>query len=174
MNPSVGIRSNKQHGVTPFFFGQHKLLNILYIPKLRDLPQDHIDLKGIVFDFGFNGGQGAGLAPFEVQKRNYVVDRSVLLWGLSGITTDLTNPRVGYLVQIFATHGGTQRQFFTKHLNDAEIVGTGQRPFLLRSPYLLMKGDQLQCEVKNLSNNQANPGTANSKVQLVLWGGEFD
>jgi len=64
-------------------------------------------------------------------------------------------------------------------VNDGEIVGSGQRLHILRSPYLVIKGDQIACEVKNLSSNAANPGfpaqpQSDSRIQMVLWGGEFD
>jgi hypothetical protein len=169
--------------VSPYFFGQHGLINMLYIPKVRDLPSGGFDLKGLVFDFGFNAGQlgqlsNLGLGPFETQDRNYQTERPFLIWGISGVSNDLSVPYVGYNVQIFHSHQGAVRQLFNKAVADGEIVGTGARVHIVRSPYLVLKGDQLQCQVKNLSNNQANPGfpaaSSNAKVQVVLWGGEFD
>jgi len=171
--------------VSPYFFPQHGLLNMLYIPKVRDLPSRGFDFKGLVFDYGFNAGQTGqlgitdlGLGPFETQDRNYQVERPFMIWGISGFDNDLTVPYVGYNLQIFHAHQGAVRQLFNKALADGEIVGTGKFLHILRSPYLVLKGDQLQCQVKNLSNNAANPGfpaaSSNAKIQVVLWGGEFD
>jgi hypothetical protein len=180
-NPWVGqepIGKDSPHRVriSPFFYSQHKLLNVLYIPKLRDLPQEGMDFKAVVFDFGF--AQGAGLGPFETQHINLQVERPYMIWGIAGLTSDLTNPAVGFKIQFFHTHGGSQRQFFNKHMNDLNICGQAGRPLIVRSPYLVLKGDQISCEVKNLSNNSANPGFpavgSNAKVQVVLYGGEFD
>jgi hypothetical protein len=176
-NPWVGQHRGKEDPriarISPFFYGQHKLLNVLYIPKLRDLPQDGMDLKAMVFDFGFNPGTQS-LGPFGTGKANLQVERPYMIWGITGFTSDLTNPRVGFNVQFFHTHDNDERQFFNKAVNDGEIVGSGQRLHILRSPYLVIRGDQIACEVKNLSNNAANVAGADSKIQVVLWGGEFD
>jgi len=165
--------------ISPYFFGQHGLMNMLYIPKVRDLPSRGFDFKGLVFDFGFNAGQlgqlgDLGLGPFEVQDRNYQVERPFMIWGIAGFDDDATVPYVGYNLQIFHSHQGSQRQFFNKAVADGEIAGTGSNLHLLRSPYVVLKGDQLQCQVANLSNNAANPAGGNCHVQVVLYGGEFD
>lgn len=181
-NPWVGQHVGKEDHrivrISPFFYGQRKLRNILYIPKLRDLPQEGMDLKAMVFDFGFNVGSQT-LGPFATGKVNLQVERPCMIWGITGFTSDLSNPRVGYNLQIFHTHDNDERYFFNKSVNDGEIVGSGQLVHILRSPYLVIRGDQIACEVKNLSNNSANPGfpaspASDSKVQVVLWGGEFD
>lgn len=181
-NPWVGEYAGKEDPrlvrISPFFFGQHGLLNMLYIPKLRDLPQTGMDLKAMVFDFGFVPGN-ATLGPFDTQKVNLQVERPFMIWGLTGVTSDLTVPRLGYNLQIFHTHDQAERLFFNKHLNDGEICGTGARLHIFRSPYLVIRGDQLACEVKNLSNNAANPGfparpQSDTRIQVVLFGGEFD
>lgn len=181
-NPWVGQHPGKEDPrlvrISPFFFAQHGLLNMLYIPKLRDLPQNAMDLKAMVFDFGFVPGQPT-LGPFATQKINLQVERPFMIWGITGFSNDHSDPRVGYNLQIYHTHDQAERQFFNKHLNDAEICGTGALMHILRSPYLVIRGDQLACEVKNLSSNAANPGfpaqpQSDASVQVVLWGGEFD
>lgn len=165
--------------ISPYMFAQHKLLNLLYIPKVRDLPSLGFDFKALVFDYGFNPGQtgqigDTGLGPFETQDRNYQVERPFMIWGLTGFDDDATVPYVGFNLQIFHTHQGSQRQLFNKAVADKEILGTGRSPMIMRSPYLVLRGDQLQCQVQNLSDNSANVGTANARVQVVLFGGEFD
>jgi hypothetical protein len=181
-NPWVGQHVGREDPritrISPFFYGQHKLMNIWYIPKLRDLPQDGMDLKGMVFDFGFNAGNPT-LGPFATGKVNLQVERPFMIWGITGFTNDLSAPRVGYNLQIFHTHDNDERQFFNKSVNDGEIAGSGRLLHILRSPYLVIRGDQLACEVKNLSSNSANPGfpaspASDAKVQVVLLGGEFD
>lgn len=186
-NPWVGQHVGKEDPrivrISPFFFGQHGLLNVLYIPKLRDLPQSGMDLKAMVFDFGFNAGSST-LGPFGTQKVNLQVERPVMLYGITGFGNAVFNPdvapgRVGFNLQLYHTHDQTERLFFNKHLNDAEICGSGARLHIFRSPYLVPKGDQLACEVKNLSDNSLNPGfpaqpQSDTSIQVVLWGGEFD
>lgn len=176
-NAWVGQHSGKEDRrltrISPFFFGQHGLNNILYLPKLRELPATGLDFKAIVFDFGFALGTPT-LPPLGTQKVNLAIERPLLIWALAGVTSDLTNPRVGYNVQVFHSHEGAQRQFFNKHVNDGEALGNGTNVHILRSPYLMIRGDEVTVEVKNLSNNAANAGGADSKVQVVLYGGEFD
>ena len=159
--------------ISPFFFSQHGLRNIFYIPKLRDLPASGLDLKVLVFDFGFDIPANS-LGPKATAKRTLAIERPILIWGCTGVTSDLSNPAVGFNFQILHNHGGSQRQFFNKHVNNGEIAGDGHRPMIFRMPYMVIKGDEVTCEVKNLSNNAANPGSTNSNVQVCLFGGEFD
>lgn len=186
-NPWVGQHAGKEDPrlvrISPFFYGQHKLLNILYIPKLRDLPQNAIDLKAMVFDFGFVAGQPS-LGPFETQKINLQVERPLMIWGITGVSNERPDerggvPLAGYRLQFYHTHDQTERQFFNKHLQNTEICGSGQFLHIVRHPYLIIRGDQITCEVKNLSDNHLNPNfpvrpDSDTKIQVVLWGGEFD
>lgn len=166
-NPWVGQHQGKDDPkivrISPFFYGQHGLLNILYIPKLRDLPQDAMDLKAMVFDFGFNAPNPL-LGPRATAKVNLQVERPLMLWGITGVS----NQPEGFQLQFYHTHEGSQRQFFSKHASDPEICGTGAHLHIMRSPYLVIKGDQLTCEVKNLSD------AGDTAIQVVLFGGEFD
>lgn len=176
-NAWVGQHSGKEDRrlvrISPYFFGQHGLSNIFYLPKLRELPTTGLDFKAIVFDFGFNLGTNT-LPPLGTQKINLSIERPILVWGLVGFSSDLTVPAVGFNVQLFHSHESSQRQFFNKHVNNGAVLGSGQRPTLFRSPYLMIRGDEVTCEVKNLSNNAANAGGADSKIQVILYGGEFD
>lgn len=177
MNPWVGQHPGKDDPrlvrISPYFFGQHGLENIYYIPKLRDLPQSGLDFKALVFDFGFDVGNQA-LGPRATAKRTLAIERPLLIWGITAITNDQSNPAVGFNFQILHNHEGSQRQFFNKHVNNGEICGDGTNPMLLRMPYLVIKGDEVTCEVKNISNNTANPNSGPASVQVVLFGGEFD
>ena len=168
-----GKDSPRRVRISPLLFSQHQLRNILYLPKLRDLPLTGLDLKAIVFDFGFDPGTNS-LAPFGTGLINVQIERPLLMWGMTAFTNDQSNPAVGFNFQLYHARGSNQRFLFNKDLNNANVAGAGTNPLLLRSPYLLMRGDQLTCEVKNLSNNQANPGGANASAQVVVWGGEFD
>jgi hypothetical protein len=176
-NAWVGERPGKQDSriarISPYLFTQHGLNNILYLPKLRDLPATGLDFKALVFDFGFNPGTPS-LGPRSTAKRTLAIERPLLIWGLEGVTDDQTAPRVGYNLNILHNHEGSQRQFFNKHINDGQIVTNQVRVQLLRMPYMVIKGDEVTCEVKNLSSNAANPGGANARIQVVLYGGEFD
>jgi len=176
-NSWVGEHSVKESPhiarISPYFFGQHGLLNLLYLPKLRDLPAKGLDFKALVFDFGFDQGS-VSLGPLATAKLTLVVEKPLLIWGVAGVSSDLSAPYVGYNFQLLHSHNGVQRQFFNKAVNDGEILGSGARLALLRSPYMVIRGDELTCQVSNLSNNQANPGDENSNVQVVLYGGEFE
>lgn len=167
--------------ISPFLYSQRKLLNVFFLPKLRDLPQTGLDLKALVFDYGFNAGTSS-LASMGTQKINLQIERPLMIWGITGNSSAvrqagpgpdfagrfrLSPPNVGFQLQLFHTHQTAQRQFFNKHARDMEICGSGQHVHLLRTPYLVIKGDQITCEVKNLTSAAMN-------VQVVLWGGEFD
>lgn len=158
----VGKEDPRLVRISPFFYPQHKLLNVLYIPKLRDLPQDGLDLKGMVFDFGFNLGV-ASVDPKGTAKVNLQVERPLMIWGITGVS----DSAAGFLVQFFHTHEGSQRQFFSKHINAAAVAGNGTNLLIVRYPYVVIRGDQLTAEVKNLD-------TVAAKIQVVLFGGEFD
>lgn len=177
-NPWVGQNPHEKDDprlvrISPYFFGQFGLRNILYLPKLRDLPDKGLDFKALVFDFGF-AVPANSLGPKATGKRTLAIERPLLIWGITGLTSDLSNPAVGFNFQILHNHEGSQRQFFNKHVNNGEIAGRGRQPMLLRMPYMVIKGDEITCEVKNISNNTANPNSANANVQVVLFGGEFD
>ena len=132
-----------------------------------------MDFKALVFDFGFNVGRPS-LGPHATAKVTLAVERPLLIWAITGVTSDLSNPAVGFNFNIFHSHQGVKRQFFNKHINNQEITGNGTHPTLFRMPYMVIRGDELTCEVKNVSDNSANPGEINSNVQVVLFGGEFE
>jgi hypothetical protein len=167
-NPWVGSQPGDKSAlvrISPYLYGQRKLLNIFFLPKLRDLPQHGLDLLGEVFDFGYNQGS-VPLDAFDVLRSSQVLRRNFLVWGITGVCTP-SGAVPNYLFQVYHTHEGKQRQFFNKALSDGELAGTAQAPMLLAHPYLVLEGDTLECEVQNLSN-------ANLNAQVVLWGGEFD
>lgn len=150
---------------TPYLYGQRKLRNLLYLPVERDLPSG--DLKLLSFQFGIQPGsttvEVAGTA--EVAQ---TLPRSFLVWAVTGVYINTTDPGSSFDYQIFHTHEGKQRQWFNKHQNQANAIGTAQRPFMLRSPYLFMAGDQVECEVKNRSIAGA------ARIEVVLIGAEVD
>lgn len=176
-NAWVGQHSGKEDRrlvrISPYFFGQHGLSNIFYLPKLRELPATGLDFKAIVFDFGFALGTPT-LGPLGTQKINLSIERPVLLWAIVGVSDEIAEvgAKLGFNVQVFHSHEGAQRQFFNKHVNNGEVLGNGTNPALFRSPYLMIRGDEITCEVKNLSSNPANPNGV--RIQVVLYGGEFD
>lgn len=176
-NPWVGQHAGKDDPrlvrISPYYFGQHGLQNIYYLPKLRDLPDKGLDFKTLVFDFGF-AIPANSLGPRATAKRTLAIERPLLIWGCTAVTSDLSNPAVGFNFQILHNHEGSQRQFFNKHVNNGQISGNGTNPMLFRMPYMVIKGDEITCEVKNVSNNAANPNNANSNIQVCLFGGEFD
>lgn len=169
----AGRDSAKRVRISPLLFSQRKLLNILQLPKLRDLPQNGMNLKSIVFDFGFCPGS-TSLAPLGTGLINYQIERPYLMWGITAFSNDLTNPAVGFNFNLYHTRDNAQRFLFNKDLNNAAVSGSGKNPLLLRSPYMFLKGDQVSCECKNLSSNTANPAGANASAQIVVWGAEFD
>jgi hypothetical protein len=159
--------------ISPYYFAQHGLENIFYLPKLRDLPAKGLDFKALVFDFGFNAGRPS-LGPRGTAKVTLAIERPILFWAIAGVTNDQTVPYIGYNFNIFHSHQGNKRQFFNKHVADGEIAGAGGNPQIMRMPYMVIKGDEVTCEVKNLSNNAANPDGGNASIQVVIYGGEFD
>lgn len=244
-NPWVGQHHGKEDSrlvrISPYLFGAHGLSNINYLPKLRDLPCCGLDFKAIVFDYGFNPGSES-LPPTGAAKLMIPVERPLLIWGISAISTanvsapgnpavwaigttyglganvlvpqiifpetfnvhihavvwmpytslqagnlgndPLTSPAWwtngsspfnpagqagGYHFQILHSHEGSQRQFFSKFTTPTESAGMGGLPLLLKSPYLVIRGDELTCQVRNV---QILALTLN--VQIVLYGGEFD
>ncbi len=158
--------------ISPMLFAQKGLMNIFRIPKLRDLPIN-LDLKAIVFDFGFDTAPtNPGLAPFDTQDDSKVIERPMLLWGITGVASYAGAAPAGsqnnYQVMFFHTHNGVQRQLFNKRMLDSEVIGTAQQPNILRTPYLMLPGDSIQIEV-----NSMTAGTP-TKIQVCLLGGEFD
>jgi hypothetical protein len=157
--------------ISPYLYGQRKLLNIFFLPKLRDLPQHGLDLKALVFDFGFNANN-LSLDPFNTTRANETCRRNFLVWGITG-RADLATlpptapPEPSYLFQFFHAHEGVQRQFYNKDLSNRELAGNAQHPHLLPHPYLILAGDTITCEVQNL-------GSSALDAQVVLLGGEFD
>lgn len=174
-NPWVGMHRGDHSPlvrISPFLYGQRKLLNIFFIPKLRDLPQHGLDLKALVFDFGFND-TSQSLDAYDTLRANEVARMNFLVWGITGHADEATSPPTpppaepSYLFQFFHTHDGNQRQFFNKDLSNRELAGSGQHPHLLPHPYLILAGDTITCEMQNLGGSQLN-------AQVVLLGGEFD
>ncbi|SRR5579871_1958371 len=158
--------------ISPFMYAQKGLLNVFRIPKLRDLPMN-MDLKAIVFDFGFDTAVlNPGLAPFDTQDDSKVIERPMLVWAITGIASYNAAPPAGsqnnYQVMFFHTHNGNQRQLFNKRMLDSEVIGSAQQPNILRTPYLLEPGDSIQIEVNSMT------ATSPTKIQVCLLGGEFD
>jgi|SRR5579885_2640612 len=173
-NPWVGDHRGDSSGVlriSPYLFNLRSLLNIFFLPKQRDLPQTGLDLRSMVFDFGFNKNlAGPSIDAFDTFRQGDVARRNMLVWGITGTATLVSGGAVGspaLLFNLFHSHNGSQRQFFNKDISDVEALGTAQKPLILAHPYLILAGDNVVCEVQNLSINPIN-------AQVVLWAGEFD
>lgn len=179
-NAWVGQHAGKEDSritrISPYLFGAHGVRNILYLPKLRDLPASGLDFKAIVFDFGFNKGTPI-LLKNGTQKSMIAADRALLIWGIVAYTAAEYIPGYAFYYQLLHSHEGNQRNFFSKHVSASElagpaglapqIAGVANSPVILRMPYMVLKGDQLTCEIRN-------PAPSNQAVQVVLYGGEFD
>jgi hypothetical protein len=183
-NAWVGQHAGKEDSritrISPYLFGKQGVRNILFLPKLRDLPASGLDFKAIVFDFGFNPGS-AQLSPRgAVQKSMIAADRPVLIWGLTSFSSpagEAETPNPYYVFQLLHSHEGNQRQLFSKYVNPQEIGGNfaSEAPpggmTVFRMPYMVLKADQLTCTVRLTG---APSGTNPVNVQVVLYGGEFD
>lgn len=88
-------------------------------------------------------------------------------WAPGSSTFDAASS--GYHFQILHSHEGSQRQFFSKFMTPTEAAGVAGLPLLLKSPYLVIRGDELTCQVRNV-----NVIPLSISVQVVLYGGEFD
>lgn len=171
-NPWVGTHRGQSSAairISPWLYSQKKLLNIFFLPKLRDLPQIGLELKVVMFDYGFNPGNPV-LDPFDTVRTSEVCTRNLIIWGITGTSIIVgagAPAEPAYMLQVYHTHQGTQSQFFNKPVTDVELAGTAQHPHLLPHPYLCLKGDVLDCELQNLTGNNLN-------AQLCLLGAEFD
>lgn len=151
-----GIHGIGLSAISPYLFPQRKLLNLYFLPKLRDLPQHDVLLYWIRFSFGDTPGT-TGLAALDTQNRAEQVKLPTFIWGISGGSRTLAGTSAGFVFQLYHTIGQTRRWVFNKHVFDGEILGSGQKPHLLRKPYLLLPTDTIECEVKNMST--PNTGT---------------
>jgi hypothetical protein len=170
-------RGEKLYRVSPLLFGQDKLNNKYFLPGHRDLPWDALHLKFLTFDFGF-ATPGSVIAPYNMSPMDLVVGPNFLACSITGASVpqpSATPPTVGqpgaqqspaFLVTFLHTHEGVQRQWANKDLYDGQAVGIGMKPTVFKSPVLILAGDTLECQVRNLSN-------CNLQVQIMLAGGEF-
>jgi len=168
----VGFQRGKVGKLSPYLFPQHGIRNWWYLPRNIELPEDLL-LNVLVFDFGFNPGT-QGLAALDTQSLVIQMQHNFLFHSLSGLSNDtsgVNGASVGFLATFYHTHKGTQRRLFQKPLSNLETIGTGRRPEIMESPYLLLKGDSLECEVKNLASPVA---PATTSIQVCASGGEFD
>ena len=88
-------------------------------------------------------------------------------WGTGSSPFDAASS--GYHFQILHSHQGNQRQLFSKFMTPTESAGIAGLPLLLKTPYMVIRGDELTCQVRNV---QVIPSAL--QVQVVLFGGEFD
>lgn len=169
--------ADKLYNVSPLLFPQQHLANKYHLPESRDLPAEGMELRFLTFDFGF-ATPGGVLAPFDLQPFGIPIGRNFLAVSITGASVpaaSATPPIAGnpgaqvspsFLFNFLHTHEGVQRQWFNKDVQDVIGLGDGRRPLLFRSPILLVSGDTLTCQVRNLSN-------CNLQVQIMLAGGEF-
>jgi len=161
--------ANRLEMVSPYLFGQRKLLNRYFLAGLRDLPITGMTLRAKTFDFGFNN-PALTLAPFAAQDTNLVIKANFLVWGIVGTSSFAASgdagPSPAYLFNILHSHEGKQITWFNKDVSDTECAGSAKRPYLLRRPQLVIAGDSLQVEIQNLTGSNLN-------AQIVLYGGEF-
>jgi hypothetical protein len=90
-------------------------------------------------------------------------------WWKSGSSPFDAGASSGFHFQFLHSHQGNQRQFFSKFMTPTESGGSGGLPLLLKTPYMVIRGDELTCQVRNV---QVTPVAL--QVQVVLYGGEFD
>ena len=152
---------------SPYLFSQREILNVYFLPKLRDLPQvDMVPFK-LAFTWGF--GQAApGLVAYDVQNQIVQVHVPTFVWGVNGVVSDNTgSPNAQF--QIFHTHDGRQRRWFNRPSTLSESAGSGVLPQLYRAPYLILPDDSIECEIQNLGLPVAPNVTS---VQVTLLCGE--
>ena len=174
-NPWVGQGSRKSaiglSAFSPYLFAQREILNLYFLPKLRDLPQvDMVPFK-LAFTWGYNQTI-PGLAAYATENQIVQIHVPTFVWGINGVATN-PEERGGspgnFQFQIFHTHDGRQRRWFNRPSTLAESCGTGPLPQLFRAPYLILPDDSIECEVQNLSAPIAPSVTS---VQIVLLCGE--
>ena len=168
----VGQQVGLAGRLSPYLRSQRGVLNAAFLPLKELLPTEGLLTNSLTFDFGFNPGS-PGLSALDTQNITLQMEHNFIGHTIVGYSNDRTGPggtNSGFLVTFFHTHNGTQRRFFSKHLNSSEIMGSAQGPIILLSPILLLKGDSLECEVKNLGNPVPPALTA---IQVCLVGGEF-
>ena len=169
----VGFQHGKVGRLSPYLFSQHGVRNWWYLPKSIELPTEGLLTNVLVYDWGFNAGS-VGLAALDTQNILIQMQHNSLIHSLTGFSDDtsgINGASVGFLATFYHTHKGVQRRLFSKHLGNLEVLGTNRRPEILESPYLLLKGDSLECEVKNLAS-PVPPAT--TRIQVLVTGGEFD
>lgn len=169
----VGFQSGKVGKLSPYLFSQRQDLNRFFLPKAVELPTEGLLTNCLNFDFGFNQGS-QGLAALDTQNITLQMEHNFLAHTLTGFSNDISGPggsSMGFLLTFYHTHQGVQRRMFVKHMNNGEVCGTGRFPMIILSPHLLLKGDSLECEVKNLASPLAPATTA---IQVCLTGGEFE
>jgi len=149
-----GIYGIGLSAISPYFFPQRKLLNLYFLPKRRDLPQEDMLLYWIRFSFGDTPGT-TGLAALDTQNQAQQVKLPTYVWGISGGSRTLVGTSAGFIFQLYHTIGQNRRWIFNKHVSDVEVLGNGQHPQLFPRPYLLLPQDSIECEVKNMSTPTA-------------------
>jgi len=157
--------------ITPLFFPQRKLRNRHYLPKLLNLPQD-LDFQAIGFGWGLFG-PAPGLAALDTQNQTVQIMVPTFLWGMAGVSNDNTGPgnsNLGFNLNIFHTHNGSQYRFFNRDVFNAEVLGKLGNPAILRQPHLFLPGDSIECQVKNLGSPVAPAVTS---IQVVLFAGQM-
>lgn len=138
--------------ITPLYFGQRKLNQKNYLPILLQLPEE-LDFTPIPFGWGVYSNANPGLAALENGYLTYQIKNLTWAWALCGGSNDNTGPggtNSGFLINIYHAHEGSQYQFFNRPAFNQEVLGSGQKPMLMRVPHLFLPGDSLEVEVQNL------------------------
>ena len=173
-NPWVGQGQRKSaiglSAFSPYMFAQREILNVYFLPKLRDLPQvDMVPFK-LAFTWGFNQTI-PGLAAYATENQIEQIHVPTFVFGINGIVFDApgAGATANFQFQIYHTHDGRQRRMFNRPSTYNESCGSGGHPQLFRAPYLILPDDSIECEVQNLGLPIAPNVTS---IQIVLLCGE--
>lgn len=142
-----------------WYLPQYGLRTSAVLPAEDELPP--LELWAYCFDFGFVPGSPQ-VGALGTSELSYALAEEVLIWAITGADSDAA----GFRYMLYHQRQGAQRQVFDKHQLGVNAAGSAQFPVFLKSPYLLMPGDSILCEVKSLSNNPSN-------IQVVLYGGRI-
>ena len=142
-----------------WYLPQYGLRTSVVLPEEDELPA--VELWAYSFDFGFLPGNPQ-VGALGTSELSYALGEEVLVWAITAADSDAA----GFRYMLYHQRQGAQRQLFDKHQLQVNAAGTAQFPVFLKSPYLLLPGDSILCEVKSLSNNPSN-------IQVVLFGGRL-
>ncbi|MCU1284483.1 MAG: hypothetical protein JWO13_833 [Acidobacteriales bacterium] len=108
------------------------------------------------------------LTALQTDEVSWPFDGDFVLWAITGNYVNASD-NLGFKVQLTHTHQGKTRPMFNKHQLHSNVLGSGQRPFLMRETYLFQQGDSLLVEVKNLSQ-----AATTSRCEVVLCGTQLE